>query len=382
MAEQFPSGRRYDLDWLRVIAILLLLFYHAGMTFNTWEWHIKNSETSKLFNYWMLPLHYIRMPLLLFISGAATYMALGKRTIKGYAGERFKRLVIPYVFGLVVMGPTMVYFEYGSQITSYWDIYKSFFDFIPYHNGMLNWYHFWFIGHLFVYSLIVIPVLIFLRSPNSERFKSGIRRILLRPIAMLLVPAAIILITQVLFRPGLTGPFEGWRFFAYYFCFFLFGIICYSSPEVPDSVLKNRKYFLTASLVILFIRFVGFFFKDTSATTVATIEAISIFLSWIWVITIIAYGQHYLNIPGKFLARFTEAAYPFYLLHQPFLIAISYYICQLPWGISAKYIVLCLLTLVAVISFYLVFVKPFNVMRFLFGMKPKRRVGDSTLFVR
>ncbi len=379
MNEQLPSGRRYDLDWLRVIAILLLLFYHAGMTFNTWEWHIKNSETSRLYNYWMLPLHYIRMPLLLFISGAATYMALGKRTIKGYAGERFKRLIIPYVFGLVVLGPTMVYFEYRSQINSYWDIYRSFFDYIPYHNGMLNWYHFWFIGHLFLYSLIVIPVLIFLRSPNSERFRSGIRSILLHPIGMLLVPAAIILITQLLLGSGLTGVFEGWRLFAFYFCFFLFGIICYSSPEVRDSVLKNRRYFLTGSVIILLIRFVGFFFKDTTETTVATIEAISIFLSWIWVITIIAYGQHYLNIPGKFLARFTEAAYPFYLLHQPFLIAISYYICQLPWGIGAKYIVLCLLTLVVVIFFYMVFIRPFNVLRFLFGMKSKRLIFPRDL---
>ena len=127
MDEQLSSGRRYDLDWLRIIAILLLLFYHARMTFNTWEWHIKNNETSKLFNYWMLPLHYIRMPLLLFISGAATYMALGKRTVKGFAGERFKRLIIPYVFGLVVLGPTMVYFEYMPQLNSYWDIYKYFF---------------------------------------------------------------------------------------------------------------------------------------------------------------------------------------------------------------------------------------------------------------
>ena len=91
--DEINSGRRYDLDWLRVIAILLLLFYHTGLVFNTWEWHIKNNETSGFFSYWMLPLHYIRMPLLLFISGAGTYMALGKRTVSTFAGERFKRLI-------------------------------------------------------------------------------------------------------------------------------------------------------------------------------------------------------------------------------------------------------------------------------------------------
>ena len=129
---------------------------------------------------------------------------------------------------------------------------------------------------------------------------------------------------------------------------------------------------MLASLLILGIRFAAFLFKNSTEITGVAIEAISIFVSWIWVITIIAYGQYYLNIPGKFLARMTEAAYPFYLLHQPFLIAISYYVCQTPWTIATKYFTLCLLTLVGSISFYVVFIRPSNVMRFFFGMKPKR----------
>jgi hypothetical protein len=72
--------RRHDLDWLRLIAIAILLFFHTGMWFNQWGWHVKNSETTTTFQYWMIWSHYFRMPLLLFISGAGTYMALGKRT--------------------------------------------------------------------------------------------------------------------------------------------------------------------------------------------------------------------------------------------------------------------------------------------------------------
>ena len=37
---------RYDfLDWLRVIAIFVLLFFHTGMLFVGWGWHIENAET-------------------------------------------------------------------------------------------------------------------------------------------------------------------------------------------------------------------------------------------------------------------------------------------------------------------------------------------------
>ncbi|HNF78826.1 MAG TPA: acyltransferase family protein, partial [Cyclobacteriaceae bacterium] len=80
MTELSTNPRRYDLDWLRFIAIVVLLFFHTGMLFNQWEWHVKNSETSTTFSYWMVWSHFFRMPLLLFISGAGTYMALGKRT--------------------------------------------------------------------------------------------------------------------------------------------------------------------------------------------------------------------------------------------------------------------------------------------------------------
>lgn len=376
MNEQLASSRRYDLDWLRIIAILLLLFYHAGMTFNTWEWHIKNSETSKIFSIWMLPLHYIRMPLLLFISGAGTQMALSKVTVGRFVTDRFKRLVIPFVFGLAVLGPIMVYFQYMSQFSSYWDIYKSFFDFIPFHDGTLNWYHLWFIGYLFVYSLLCLPVLIFLRSPKYEEIKASGIRFSLHPIVILLVPACLITLTQLILRHGLTYPFEGWAFFVYYLCFFLFGIVGYSSSSVREAIGSNKRYLLTFSLLILLLRFVGYLFKqgndflDTNTMQFAN-EVYSIFLSWFSVITIIAFGQSYLNRPVRFLTRMTEGAYPFYILHQPFLIAISYYVCQLSWSISAKYWTLCILTLAVTISFYIFFIRPFNAMRFLFGLKMK-----------
>lgn len=46
-----PEGpRRYDLDWLRVIAMLLIFAYHTTRPFDTFEsWHVKNTELSDAF---------------------------------------------------------------------------------------------------------------------------------------------------------------------------------------------------------------------------------------------------------------------------------------------------------------------------------------------
>ena len=382
IVSQVNTGRRYDLDWLRFIAIVILLFFHTGMLFNPWDWHIKNAETSESFRYWMAWLHFWRMPLLLFISGAGTYMALGKRTPRQFAGERFTRLFIPLVFGMFVVVPPQIYFEYIKQYDGYWDFYKTVFEFQPYPAGSFSWHHLWFILYLFLYSLIAIPLLIFLRSPKSLPFKERTFKILSSPAGILFVPSTLILITQVVLRPYFDEEthdlIHDWAYFTFYFCFFLFGMLCYSSPKLWESIGRNRTHLLVSTIVML-IPFYGLFFHFreiihlpwTLDTIVTAFDVTAIFVCWFTVITVIAYGQHYLNRPHPWLSKINEGLYPFYILLQTVIIFLGYYICQLPWSIAAKFWSVSLLTLLSCLVFYLVIIKPFNGIRFLFGMKKK-----------
>ncbi len=379
--------RRYDLDWLRFIAIIILLFFHTGMLFNPWDWHIKNSETSESFRYWMIWLHFWRMPLLLFISGAGTYMALSKRSAGQYAGERFKRLFIPLAFGMFVVVPPQIYFEHISEYDGYLDFYKTVFNFIPYPEGSFSWHHLWFIAYLFVFSMIALPFLLYLRSEKSAAFRNRVTRVLSSPAGILFVPFFIILLTQVLLRPYFPEEthalLDDWGFFTFYFCFFLFGMICYSSTTLWKSIGQNRKPLLVASIFLLIPFYAAYFhFREiiTLPWDVDTVETIfdvaAIFVSWSTVITVIAFGQHYLNRPHPWLQHFNEGLYPFYILHQTVIIAIGYYVCQLPWGIFAKFWMVSLLTLASCVGFYFLIIHPFNVARVLFGMKP-RKAGSA-----
>lgn len=38
-------ARRYDLDWLRVLAILAVFFYHSMHFFDPGDWSVKNLAT-------------------------------------------------------------------------------------------------------------------------------------------------------------------------------------------------------------------------------------------------------------------------------------------------------------------------------------------------
>jgi len=379
---KIADDRRHDLDWLRVIAIIILLFFHTGMWFNTWGWHVKNTETSHSFEHWMILLHHWRMPLLLFISGAGTYLALGKRTPGQFAGERFKRLFIPLIFGMLVIVPPQIYFERINLFNGYFDFYKTVFQFKPYPAGNLSWHHLWFILYLFLFSLIALPLLKYIRSDRSKKFKEVVYKVCSNPIGLLFVPSLLILATQIVLRPyfpeethALT---DDWAYFALYLMFFLSGMLFYSNKSLWESIGQNRIHLLVATVLILIPFYTCWlhFFKvielPLAYETVETIfDVTTIFVSWFCVITVIAFGQYYLNKPHPWLKHVNEGLYPFYILHQTVIIAIGYYICQLPWGIAAKFWTISMLTLLICISFYFLLIRPFNGVRVLFGMRKR-----------
>ncbi|WP_048331323.1 acyltransferase family protein [Bizionia psychrotolerans] len=78
------NSRRYDLDWLRVIAILAVYFHHLCMPFNGDDFHIMNAESSKLLDDIMVFFEQVRLPLLFLISGTGTVLAFSKRTWKHF----------------------------------------------------------------------------------------------------------------------------------------------------------------------------------------------------------------------------------------------------------------------------------------------------------
>ncbi len=39
--------RRYDLDWVRIGAFMLLIFYHVGMYYVTWDFHVKSPHRTQ-----------------------------------------------------------------------------------------------------------------------------------------------------------------------------------------------------------------------------------------------------------------------------------------------------------------------------------------------
>lgn len=165
--------RRYEIDWLRMFAVLLLIYFHTAVIFvHGTTYHIENRQKSVGLDIFTLFVDQWYMPLFFFIAGAATSFALRFRSGFQYVRERVKRLFIPLVFGTLVIIPPQIYYERLSEkvtYSSYIRFYPHFFQGI-YPKGNFTWNQLWFIAYLFVFSLACLPLFLWLRGTVGKRF--------------------------------------------------------------------------------------------------------------------------------------------------------------------------------------------------------------------
>ncbi len=371
--------RRFDIDWLRVIAIILVLYFHVAMIFTAeWGWHIKNAETSYLwleFNFW---LSRFRMPLLFFISGYGTFLALRRRSNWQYLKERHNRLMIPLVLSMFVIVPPQIYFERISDspglYQSFIDFYPQTFNFVPYPAGDFSWHHMWFVLYLFFYSAVGLPLFLLLKRPNV---KAQLHRFLgqngILGVFLLVIPTLVVYLT-ITIGNGRTNDFiNDWAFHPYWFSFFFAGYIVGCAPCLWDQIISHRRTFLGLAfgMIVLINYFRWNRLEDgmDSPLQLYSYSALFAMNTWMWILMALGYAGRYLNRPSPVLAYMNQAIYPFYILHQTVIITIGYYVIQVEEGVFAKYIFVSTLSLIFTLLIYEFLVRPFRITRFLFGVK-------------
>ncbi len=379
------SQRQTYLDWLRILSILGVLFFHSAMPYVAEDgWHIKNHETSNLMmesNYF---LHLFRMPLLFFISGTVSYFMMQRRSSLSFIGLRFRRLFIPLLVGMLIIVPPQIYMErLNNGFTgSYWQFYKTVFNFVPYPKGSFSWHHLWFIAYLFLYDILFAPLFAWMASPKSIGFKNKLAALANgKWIYLMMLPGIIwyALLSQK--YPETNDLTHDFCYLVYWLFFLLVGFICITQPKLMDSLELNRRFALRiAFLSLVFLHYLrwnkiepgyaGWPFAGSSfAVLFLALRAI---VAWSWVLALVGYGKKYLNRKHKVLDYLNQAVYPFYILHQTVIVVLVYYIVQTQnESILSKYIYTVCMTFFVTIGIYHLLVRPFALTRFLFGMKPK-----------
>jgi glucan biosynthesis protein C len=375
-------ARRYDIDWLRVLAVLLLFPFHTARIFDTWgPWYVKNaalSDALTFFNNLVYPWH---MPLLFLLAGASTWFALGFRSGGQYAKERFIRLLVPFIFGLLVIVPPQSYFGLLSHTGfdgSYLEWYPNFFsinsrDMDAYFLGGFTLGHLWFILYLFLFSLLVLPLFLYLRRRDSgKRFMGWMAGFFSLPGMIFLLAIPLFVMAWLLdFYPS---PL-------YFITWFVYGFILLADARWERTVdwHKAAGLVLGPVLFLLVAYFNTFGWPRGIPSWLGAVIDIYVrgFAPWFFVIAILGYGRRFLRSSNNFLRYTGEASYPAYILHQTVIVIIGFYVVQWSAGILVKYLTILVAAVVVSTIIYDLLVKRTNVTRFLFGMRLKKKPPEA-----
>ncbi len=379
------TSRQAYLDWLRIAAIIGVIFFHAAQPFVQDEnWHIINAERSDLVSEFSFWLSRFRMPLLFFISGAVSYYMLIKYDGKYFIKQRFQRLLIPLFFGMLVIVPPQVYLERvaNGYTGSFWQFYPTIFQGNPYPKGNTSWHHLWFILYLFIYDLVSVPLFKWLLFGKGKEFTAQKLVFLARGknIYWLMLPSMISYAALILKYPGTNALIGDWCMLIYWYLFVIVGYLVMCNKELIESMVRNRR--LSMLLAFGSLICINYFrWNDIRPSQTLgenwqhnpyTYLYLSVYpiIAWSWIMMLVGYAKKYLDKPHRIHQYINQAIYPYYILHQTIIVILAFYVVKTDESVLAKYLFLVFVTLALCFFMYHTLIMPYNYLRILFGMKP------------
>lgn len=379
MGDKIIVTRRYDIDWLRNFGILLLFPFHSARVFDHWDpFYVKNAELSWGLSWFISIANLWFMPLLFWLAGSACWYALRTKSNNHFIKERFKRLFIPLLVGILIIVPPQGYFAIldhtGKSPDSIFSFLKTFFSDFSDLSGYFGTFtpaHLWFILYLFVFSLAALPIFKITKNEKRKEFFNTFHKIFSHP--LIFIPIFIVLtVTLGLPAPGGQNPF-------YYFFLFCMGYFTCSDFRYQQMFNQIRLKALILVLILVpiwaLLETYNQGVKDNSIVDIL-LTLLRTFNVWVGLIAILGFGNKYLNIQHKLLPYLNEAAFPIYIIHQSVLVVLGYYIIRFDIAIIPKFFIIMILTLTLSLLIYDLVIKRTAVTKFLFGVKNKKAKPD------
>lgn len=355
--------RKYYIDNLRWMAILLLFPFHAAQIWSGGEnsgfyiW----SHTNIFLYVFSTAVYPWYMTLLFTIAGISSKYSLQNRTNKQFIIERTKKLLIPFFFGVLVLAPIMTYIAEvyfngytGSYIQQYILFFTKASDLTGYHGGFSP-AHFWFLLYLFVISLTAL-LIILLAKKYLSRFRISSVSYLL--IIFLFVPEW--LCQYVL---NIAGKSLG-----QFMILFLFGYFILSEESILQEIKRYRLVSLTLCILSGSLYIYLYCFKNFRNELMT---GLYIFYGWMGIITLLGIGQSKLNFHNQLSHYLTRASFPVYILHMPILVVVGFFVLNFPIGVTGQFLTIILISSVLTFLIYEI-IKRVPVLRFFLGISKQK----------
>lgn len=372
--------RLYGLDWLRIGAFGLLIFYHIGMFFVTWDWHIKSPSPLPWVELPMLALSPWRLSLLFLVSGVASAFLLTKARAGGFARSRSARLLIPLAAGMILFVPPQPWVEltvqhgYGRDFWSFWA--GDYFRF-----GKLDgidvptWNHLWFVAYLWVYSIVLALAAAMLPGPAKAALLRATDVALggWRVIAVPLVALWALRMTLYPIFDETHGLVDDWYNHAAYGLVFAIGLALAHSPELRRAFIAWR----WPALLLAVVGYAGYatFYlaypeggPEPTGALLALGRLARVAEGWGAIVALVGLALAWSPQDSPARRYLTEAIFPYYIAHQTIIVLVAFWLRPFGFDNAAMFAILSAATIAGCVLFYEV-ARRSGPLRPLFGLK-------------
>ncbi len=386
--------RRHDLDWVRVCAFGLLVLYHVGMYYVSWDWHVKSPAAGPALEPLMFLTAPWRLSLLFLVSGAATAFLFGKSSQR-FLRMRSWRLLVPLVFGMLVVVVPQAYYEVVEKLPGgYTDGYLAFYARYLAGDGSFcrdgdcldvpTWNHLWFVAYLWVYT-VALWLLLRLPSGLVERTRQHLGVLLSGP-GLLLWPALLLIVARLVLVARFEsthGLVDDWYNHAQYLPLFLLGFLIAGADSVWQQLEKSR--WTALSLAVFSYGFVAWYFgsfddANPAPDAVRMLQRVAWGLNqWAAIVAILGFAHRLAPGDSPALRYLTQAVFPVYILHQTVIVVAAYNLKPLGIAPLPEGLLLTALTFAACFGGYEI-IRRVGWLRPLFGLKrraPARGLGTA-----
>jgi peptidoglycan/LPS O-acetylase OafA/YrhL len=401
--EQSPP-RRGELDVLRALVVVGLVFFHSAVIFGAGEFPVKAETEHRLATVFLAFGAIWGMPLLFTISGMGMWYSLRSRSTAAFARERLRRLGVPLMVGLLTLIPLQVYLglrragdpsAFAGFYLRFWDVQPSLdFPFLleaaP--GGLFETGHLWFLVCLLGFSLVLLPGVRLLHRPRGRRLLERLAGVLALPGGVWLLAVPLVAVEVPL---GSEVGLGGWNLGSYAL-FLAYGFLAAADQRIGQAF--RRQWRPAMALGGLLFVACGAVYAAASAggDLLTGMEPLAMAFrllksldGLLWVIAILGLASSRIARPGRspapgrvnaarrLGAYLNDAVLPFYVLHETVVVTIAYFILAWELAPGVQYLLISTASLVVTLALYEFGVRRNLVTRSLLGLKPVRRTDHS-----